>query len=321
VIDKLEVSVGRYIPFTRKFEYEYRAIRSKAASEYYRERIDLRQCGLQAILHRSCRFNGSHKVAVLETAKMSLREMVVVIGSVFECDPWDSRVARLDLAVDVPGIPVHWFRKHMCVPRKRQIKVIGVKEESSEEGDGTTYFGRGADLFRVYDKEAELRSRSCQPADADGRALTRIERQFRSGRIPSEMRTLRDLNSNAADFNPFASVVLLPGGKAQLDPRAYPLRRYLEGIGLRQLVLDNDLQSVWNIVSARSRGNARRKLRQLSDFLPPDSPDFQVPDLFELYLRSLHRQLSEHKSVTENALARKVNRSELRSHSGCERLN
>jgi len=244
--------------------------------------------------------NATHKLAILETAGMSLRQMAMAITKVFECDPWDMRLARLDFAVDIPGIPVQWFRNHMCVPRKRQIKVMGINEETPGDGGRTTYFGGGADLIRLYDKETELRSKSFQPADAKGPDLTRIERQLRSGRIPREMTTLRDLNSNAEDFNPFASVVLLPGGKAQLNPRLYPLRRYLEGIGLRQLVLDNDLQRVWNVLSACSRGNARRKLRQLSDFLPAGSLDFQVPDLFALYLRSLRCQLSGYEPETES---------------------
>ncbi len=292
MIDKVEVSVGRHIPFTRAFEYEYKAIRSKAASKYYKERIDLRQCGLHAILHRHCRFNGTHKLAVLETARMSLRQMAMVIGNVFECDPWNLRLARLDLAVDVQGIPVQWFRNHMCAPRKRQIKVIGVEEETPEDSGGTTYFGSGADLVRLYDKEAELRSKSCRPAETERLALTRIERQLRSGRIPRELTDLGALTNNAAHFNPFASVILLPGGKPQPNPQDYSLRHYLEGIGLRQLVHQLGLQRVWNILSARSRGNARRKFRQLSDFLPPDPEGFRVPDLFSIYQTSLCWQLS-----------------------------
>jgi len=292
--------VGCHVPFTSTFVNDYKTIRSKAASKYYKERIDLRQCGLQAILHRSCRFNATHKLAVLETAGMSLRQMAMVITKVFECDPWDVRLARLDFAVDVPGIPIQWFRNHMCVPRKRKITVMGTNEEAPQKGGGTTYFGRGADLIRLYDKEAELRSKSLQRADAEGHEVTRIERQLRSGRIPREMTTLRDLKSNAKDFNPFGSIVLLPGGKARLNPRVYPLRRYLEGIGLRQLVLDNDLQTVWNLLSGCSKGNARRKLRQLSDFLPAGSIDFEVPNLFALYQRSLRCQLLGHESKAES---------------------
>jgi hypothetical protein len=283
--------VGSGIPFTREFTSVYRTLRRKAASEYYKERIDLRQCDLNAVLHRSCRFNGSNKVAVLQTAEMSFSQMVDLIQRIFDCDSLTLRVARLDCAVDV-AIPLHWFRNHMCVPGKRRIKVMGVEKEAPGGGAGTTYFGRGADLIRLYDKEAELRNKSHQAADTESLALTRIERQLRSGRIPQELATLRDLMNNAADFNPFASVVLLLGGKPQPNVRAYPLRRYLEGFGLRQLVLDCGLQQVWNILSTCSRGNARRKLRQLGDFVPADPEDFQVPDLFSMYQRSLYWQLS-----------------------------
>ena len=157
---------------------------------------------------------------------MSLGQMAMVIGKVFECDPWDLRLARLDLAVDVPGIPVRWFRNHLCVPRTRQIKVIGIEEDAQDGGGGTMYLGGGADLVRLYDKEAELRSKSCRPAETERLALTRIEHQLRSGRIPRELTHLGALMNNAAHFNPFASVILLPGGKPRPSPQDYPLRRH-----------------------------------------------------------------------------------------------
>jgi hypothetical protein len=287
VIDKLEVTVERDVRFTRDLKSEYQAIRRKAVSRYYKERIDLRQVGIDAVLYRYCRFNGTHKVSVLQSARMSPPQMAAVIGQIFEHDPWLLRIARIDLAVDVPHVPVEWFRMHMYVPRKRQIKVIGVKDE-------TTYFGSGADQIRLYDKQAELRNKR-QRADIEGLVLTRIERQLRSGRIPREFTTLRDVMNNAVTFNPLASIILLPGGEPQPKVDDYRLRCYLEGTGLRQIIRENGLAIAWNILSKRSKGNAGRKIRQLSDFIPPDPEDFRVPDLFALYQKSVSSQLLRHK--------------------------
>ena len=284
--------MGFGVQFTKDFESLYRSIRPKSASKYYKERLDLRQVDVDAVLHRHCRFNGKHKLAILKAAEKSLPQIATLIGQVFECDPWDLRLARIDFAVDVPGISIRWFRVHMCVPRKQKIKVVGINRETPGDGIETAYFGNGADFIRVYDKENQLNCKSRRPVDTARPALTRIERQVRSGRIPRELTTLRNLMINATNFDPFASVILLPGGKPQPDPKDYLLRRYLEGIGFRQLVSDYGLQEVWSILSARSSGNARRKLRQLDDFIPADPADVQVPNLFSMYQRSLYWQLS-----------------------------
>ena len=300
------------VPFTREFEVAYRTLRPKS-DEYYKARFDLRQCGIHAMLHYSCRFNGKHKVAILSAAEKSPWQMAAVIEQVFECDALKLRLSRVDCTADVPGISVQWFWTHMRVLRKRRIKTINVCEECCNETGCTCYYGHGADLIRVYDKLAERRSKSREDPGSEQGALTRVERQLKSGRTPREFATLRDLTGNAAAFNPFASVVLLRGGKPEPNINDYPSGRYLQGLGLRQLILERGLAKAWNALSVSSRGNAGRKLSQLRDFLPADPKDFQIPDLFELYLRSLHRQFFGLEPEIEAHVA---NHSEFRDYSG-----
>jgi len=257
-------------------------------SEYYKARVDLREGGIEGTLHYGCRFNGSHKLTVLNATAKSARQMAEVAEQVFDCDPGELRVARVDMAADVPDVPLRWFGGHMRVPRKG-IRQYGL---NNEENGGTIYYGAGADYIRVYDKAAEVRKRSPEEADREGQVLTRVERQLRSGRIPRELATLEDLVNNAVTFNPFASVILFPGGKAdpELTLGNYSTGRFLEGTGFRQLVLRDGLQQVWKSLGAR-RGNFSRKVRQLSDFVPADPEGFHIPDLFGLYARSVERQL------------------------------
>jgi len=294
VIDTLEVSVNREIPFTAEFRNAYRHIYTEAISEHYKTRADLRACGLPATLHYSCRFTRNHKLGILRVAERSFEQIMTTIQQVFECDPLNLRLARIDFAVDVPGIPVKWFRNHMCVPRKRRVRVFGLKPESKDDNSETIYFGSGADLVRVYDKVAEAKAKHRQLPPGENTVLTRVERQCRSGRIPRVLTTLADLMHNATTFNPFATVLLLSGGRCEPNIDDYLLRTYLEGTGFRQLVIDYGLQQVRNMFGSRSRGNASRKIRQLRDFLPPDPEGLQLPDLFSLYVRSLNRQLVTH---------------------------
>jgi hypothetical protein len=297
VIDKLELCVGPEVPFTSAFECIYRQIGRKGVSKYYKERTDLRQHGLNAILHKWCRFNATHKLAFLGTAHMGFRQMASQIESVFDCDSAGLRVVRIDCAVDVPGISLGWFRTHCRVPSKRS------RFEISGDGElgATIYFGRGPDLVRIYDKIAERERRTnsgkCGQQTVSiplsGRlVLTRVERQIRSGRIPTEFKTFGSLCANAMTVDPFSRVLIVSGGKPELCINDHPIRDYLEGLGLRHLILEIGLAGTWAALGARSGGNVGRIFRRLKSFIPTDPEDFEMPNLFDLYRKSLHRQLS-----------------------------
>jgi len=307
VIDKLDFRVGAEVAFTCKFETLYRRIRSRAkATDYYQEVLNLQQYGIPAMVHLHCRYTASHKVELLGTAQMKLGEMARVVEEIFECGAADHNLARVDFAVDVPRIPVEWFWRHMRVQYKRTLRDIGLTmNKSLANGGATLYFGAGQDKFRVYDKVAQLQhkfgrtSRSLQSnqfafyhsgeLSRKDPILTRVERQVR--RIPKEIATFRDLQHNATSFNPFKSVLLFPGGSLEPNIDRYSLSCYLQGNGIRSIILEIGMARTYEMLNAHSGGNANRIIRRLVDFLPPDTADFQIPNLFAMYQKSLSRQL------------------------------
>jgi hypothetical protein len=246
---------------------------------------------MEATLYYRCRFNHSHKVALVQAGRMSGQQMLAVIQRVLACDPLQLRLARIDLAVSVP-LPVRWFYTHAYCRHRRSTRIVGM---GCDEGccGGTIYFGTGQDLFRLYDKRAQLKSIGESDGTGDdesGGSLTRIERQLRSGKIPVALSTVGSFLKGIGDFNPFSTLVLCHGGRAHPRFRDYRLDQYLQGMGFRQLVIVHGLAETRMQLSARSRGNFSRKLRQLGDFLPADLEQFQIPDLFLLFQTSIRRQ-------------------------------
>src|SRR5205807_9995494 len=143
------------------------------------------------------------------TRRMPVGERAREVEKIFACQAQELSLARVDLATDVPEIPVEWFRTHMRVRHKRSLREIGPRTNEALANGGTTlYYGGGSDILRVYDKIAQLQHQSGRigrrrgPSQfasfeggrlpTKGSVLTRIERQMR-GRIPNELATLADL--------------------------------------------------------------------------------------------------------------------------------
>lgn len=316
MIDRLEIKAERETGFTGRLRDAYASLR-RMSSELYKESIDLRQMGINAQLFVSCRYNGTHKLVFRNAANLSAIEVNRLAEQVFRSDPNRLRTARIDCAADVRGVSVKWFREHMRTARKRRFREVTSGTAGTERSrKGTTlYFGVGPDLIRVYEKdeeEAEESSpeESCRQTDsssfwnaARGHVKTRVERQMRSGRIPSELSTLEGLYKNAAKFDPFAPVVLVPGGKPNPDIRSYRISEYLEGTGLRTLLSEKGFARTWYLVSRRSGGNAARIFRRLADFFPPTLDHSHLIDLTEIYRRSVRSQLSGKTYGVEEAKA------------------
>ena len=310
MIDALEVSVPAKVPLNLSLREFIRALRPKS-DPYYKARFDLQELGIDALLYRSCRYNGNHRVQIVRTGNKSFRVISAILAQVLDCDLRSLRVVRLDLAADVRGVSVRWFREHMYVPGKRRIRVYVKHEgESSCDWDNgcTIYLGAAQDLIRVYDKAAELKNKSHDSAPEDRLPLTRVERQLRGNRIPPELRTLPDIATNVVSFDPFKSVVILPGGAPEPTIEDYSLHRFLEGTDFRELVRKLGLQQVWTSMGRYSGGNGRRTVRRVADFVPPDPPTFQPPDLFAIYSQSICEQFAEGRST------HRANRSEIRSY-------
>lgn len=306
MFDRVELRADPEIPFTDCLETLYPNLRRRSSpTENYKGMLDLRGFGLEALLFIRCRFGATNKIVFRGAAKMTLRQMAAGAAGVFDCDPYGLRLARLDPALDIPGISMEWVRSHVRVARKRCLKEIGGTAKNPGQ---TLYFGRGGDSIRLYDKRLEQMRKyerlmrklgpESLPSFEDfsgiptGLPVVRIERQMRVGRIPPQLDTLGSLEQNISKFNPFAAIVIHRGGKPEPKDDDYSIRKYMEGKGFRQTILERGLANTRALLNARTGGNASRKMRQLSDFLPPDPVGLSPLNLFEMFQESIGRQIS-----------------------------
>ncbi|PYX53828.1 MAG: hypothetical protein DMG76_24085 [Acidobacteria bacterium] len=196
-------------------------------ARYYGRIDDLRQYGLNSILCFGHRRTGNHKLEIIGTGTMMLSEIVSEIKKVFELDPMQAEIMRIDFAVDAPGYPVEWFRENTRVARKRYTCDYDrvVSEHKRVE---TLYFGKRPNIFRVYDKTEEqrveyrrLNSKRLagefiptfeeRYGHRENEILTRIERQYGGGRVPRRIANLQRLQENAISLNPFEPPVVSAG--------------------------------------------------------------------------------------------------------------
>lgn len=129
-------------------------------SKFYWAVADLRSMGYPVMLHLQQKRYGTHKVEMLETGKRGMAELHAVLESIVDADPDDCRLGRVDLAADVPGVSVSWFRNHSYVQYKQFICAHWkhIDEENSEMGKKLyhgLYFGKRPSCIRVYNKVEE----------------------------------------------------------------------------------------------------------------------------------------------------------------------
>ena len=292
------------VPLTQQLEARLASLPKMRADLHqgglYQAEFDLRPLGLRASLFRRCRFNGTQKVVFRGASKMTLQIQAATLERVFDCDPWESRIARIDFAVDLFDLPVEWIREHVYVAHKRCVWERGSKTKlrSGQVGTfhvSTLYIGARSDIFRFYNKAAQLlnrASRSLRPhlEQKNSRSLTRIERQLRSSRVPAQISTLGDLAKNALSLNPFAPVRFAKGGLQQVNAKDYTCSQYLQGVGLRTIVQQHGFAKASRLLSRLWGANVSRIVERLSDFVPPDPDGVQVPDLLASYRQSLSDQ-------------------------------
>ncbi len=248
---------------------------------------------------------------------MNLPEMKREIQEVFEIDPNEVSIMRIDLAVDVEGISVPWFAEHTRVQFKRwlaQLEVIETAAMGNREIQ-TLYFGKRPNIIRIYNKIEEYRMQyrqivralepelppptfeSCFGVPEFGQILTRVERQVAGSRIPAEIATVRDLQ-NCDTFNPFANVQFISGGQPEPNPSDYTFMEYLAGMQLRHLAETQGMQATMAYITRRSKRNKKWALNKFADFLPePSERDLTGERLFELFQRSVAKQFSTHKAA------------------------
>lgn len=171
MFDKVDLRIRSGAFFSRHFQPVIDQIKkgnipkSFHPSRFYRYRADLRdEFGIDAMLHFEYRFGEcTHKFEIIDAGKKSLPEIEHIVTLIFDVNPLELGLMRLDLAADVRDIPVSWFRENARVEFKRfssridkamaeELEFIGINSAASE----SLYAGRRPNCIRVYNKIAEL---------------------------------------------------------------------------------------------------------------------------------------------------------------------
>lgn len=325
MIDKVDLRVPEYEPYTGKFSALYREIRNDPKgpfrpSQHYLASADLRKYGYPVILHTHCtrNKNGGHKLELLDTGGMTYSQMRDEIQRIFDTPPGPLNVMRVDLAVDVEGIPVSWFEKNIAVKYKRWTAGIGTSDpelQRSKMGKGeieTCYWGKRPNVIRAYNKISELKGQHALlkrrfkrehrnlngfPTFEDsfgyseaGFLLTRVERQI-GGRIPECLSTF-ELLRGAAAFDPFSRLVFLDLGNAEPSPDDFDFSTYATGMFVRNLVDEQGIHRAKQFINRHSKRNAKRILRKYRPFLVDEESLLGPEKLLEHYQESVSKQLA-----------------------------
>ena len=165
VIDKVEVRIPARTQFSDTFRHLYAEhsgdVKVFRPSQHYVRAGDLRSLGHPAILHIHCihEKHGNHKLELVDTGEMKFIDMQKEILRIFDIEPSHLDLMRIDLAADVPGVPVRWFARNARAKWKQWLAQLGEIEyaEMGRRKVQTLYFGKRPNCFRIYDKISELR--------------------------------------------------------------------------------------------------------------------------------------------------------------------
>jgi hypothetical protein len=320
-IDKLEVRAPSRVAWTRELQSAARfAARRNTKLPYhqggqYEAMVDLRNLGLSSRLYLTSRATGSHKLVLIGVGAMSYEEILNQLRAVFVTDVLALRIARIDLAVDVFGYSVAWFRDHTYVAKKRSGGEIGKSSYGAVATRvvETLYFGTRPNLFRIYDKWAQLEAEAARDrrriqrfsAASDNASeppsydtcLTRVERQYGVGKIPMQLATVGALAKDALEINPFESLQFTTGTDISTVPAHFGASTYLKVLGLKALIASCGYQGALKELNPRNGGKGKR----LADALVPYMQDGQrtkSPNLASLYRQFLSAQLAPNGGTT-----------------------
>jgi len=300
MIDKLDVRIPCNALFRHRFAELFSEIRQTAnvdpfhRTRHYEMVGNLQPFGYDAILHMHNRHGkvGNHKLELLDTGKQTFAGLIAEIESIFEIDATELEIMRLDVAIDIPGIPVSWFQERLRAQYKQIQSAIGCSQ-LAELGRGniqTLYFGKRPCLFRIYDKIAEYKQqykrllqqhkrlheerRCALPSFEEvfgvpeqGYVLTRVERQYGGGKIPEEVSTVEQLR-RLEHLEPFKPLGIVDGGLIEPKAEDYSFETYLAGMQLRQMARELGMQAVAKHITRHSKGNTKWAYEKFKDFLP-----------------------------------------------------
>lgn len=340
MLDKVDIRIPAATPFSPKMAeiYAYAAhpdVNLFHESDHYTRTGDLRPFGMQSRIHVGLKHgkatsgvvpvgNGrtqnvrlspaNHKLELIDVGEMGFSRMVHEVGEVFglkQSKILALETIRVDLAADVVGVPVTWFRDNVRAQYKRWGAELGEYTEMGSKGVETVYFGKRPNCFRIYDKVAELKyqhkrlTRKASP-DADKPdfqetwgvpetdfIMTRVERQIGGGRIPTELSNIARLK-NAPDFNPFGKLKFRAAGAVVPNQGTDDNTTYWAGLYLRQMFLEAGQHNFHRYMSGKCGDNLIRTMKRFARYLPAIAAGgVTAANLYDFYRNSVTRQLAD----------------------------
>jgi len=318
MLDKVELRVPGQTPFRPEFQWIEKEIPYAGQcslirrSVHYQGGVNLRPFGLDAMLHAYFKrvLRGPHKLELLRTGRKSLKEMAGIVTALFNVDPSDLGIMRLDFAADLQGIPLDYLHSCLRVKFKRTSTERGELDYENIGKKRLEYFRYGTkpNCVRVYDKVIECKARLPEleillratgvPVtfeEAFGfspdATLSRVERQAGGGRVPAQLSTFHNLHQ-ADTFDPFTNVEIVPDALIIPDPKRYGESGALKLLGLRSLIDQYGLQNARAMLNGN--GNAKRYLDAYSKYAKQCESEYHVSadTLFAAYRDSVRKQIN-----------------------------
>ena len=221
---------------------------------------------------------------IVHEGRKDIKGSLLRIAELFGTDITKARVQRLDLAIDVPEVPVAWFRDHVTVQYKRTLKEHICQKATADLQESLSY-GRRPNQIVIYDKQ--LQAESVHGISIGG-TLTRVERRYGGKGLPKHLRDVGTLLESVVREKPF-EIVRIRTGNATLSLTA------LDGLTAEELVSQagyNVLRSQLSAPDLNQRlGHNRARIHsKYEGRLPRDT--FQMLDLASLFQSSIRAQLA-----------------------------
>jgi hypothetical protein len=329
LIDKLDLRVPGHVPFTPQFSEVYAAAardeRRWRKSNHYVRVASFEDCGYEMLLHMSCTVTKQplHKLEILRAGDKTLPEMRALAGSVFQTDPDELGIMRVDLTADIEGVDVDFFKRHSLVKCKQTRRELGTAQPYQTVAKGmaeTLYSGVKPNQIRIYDKVGERRMQYGKylarfardsaelPESAEIEAtsfeamyghgmwdvITRVERQVAARDVEKlGLISLRALRLKADTLNPFEKMIFFNNNEP--DPRIedWGFRDWHCGMDLRSRVEQFGIAEVERQMRSQLGKNFPRARKMFAPFLRLTSNVVGIDSqrLRDAYATSTARQL------------------------------
>jgi hypothetical protein len=303
MIDRLELRVPQDVP-KRMENWAKSPVRLAKLGSPYASTLDA-DSALALRVHYNLRVpvakDKRHlKVDFTDTRLLSAEDFLLRLLFLFKIQRDEAlslRIARVDFAADIDGVPVSWFKQNCRVKRKRNPRSYEDCKTDTWKGSVTSVeFGKRPDLYRIYDRVAEKRARGEEVLyngmflGAPPPTVTRVERQCSGRAIPREVETLGALFEHGADLNPFPNLVCRKSDVDSVSTEDWNPQKWLMSLGLASAV--NELGEATVRARLNRAGNANRVFERYSDLLGAGSPGATEERLRDIYRVGTIKQLN-----------------------------